>query len=150
MSAAATPEILIVDDQDDDVELTRISFRRAGLEVALHHAGNGREGLDYLRQRIEAGGGRPDLVLLDLNMPVMDGREMLLELLDDEGLRDLPVVIFTTSADPVDVEAMYRLRCNTYVTKPVGLEAMVGFVRDLHQYWFSIASLPDADRLREE
>lgn len=141
----ATPAILIVDDQEDDVELTRISFRRAGVTVDLHHATNGREGMDYLRQRIDAGGRRPDLLLLDLNMPVMNGREMMGEILNDDALRDLPVVIFTTSSDPLDIADLYRLRCSTYVTKPVGLEAMITFARDLHQYWFSIAKLPDAE-----
>ena len=84
----------------------------------------------------------PDLILLDLNMPVMDGREVLAEIVNDEALRHLPVVVLTTSYEAEDVHKMYQLRCNSYITKPVDFEKFVEAVRKLEDYWLTVVVLP--------
>jgi CheY-like chemotaxis protein len=84
----------------------------------------------------------PDLILLDLNMPVMDGREVLAELVEDDRLNHLPVVILTTSADAQDVLEMYKLRCSSYATKPVNLDQFLGIIQGISEYWFTVVVRP--------
>ena len=84
----------------------------------------------------------PDLILLDLNMPVMDGREVLAELVEDDRLNHLPVVILTTSADAQDVLEMYKLRCSSYATKPVDLDQFLGIIQGISEYWFTVVVRP--------
>jgi CheY-like chemotaxis protein len=84
----------------------------------------------------------PDLILLDLNMPVMDGREVLAELVEDDRLNHLPVVILTTSADAQDVLEMYKLRCSSYATKPVDLDQFRGIIQGISEYWFTVVVRP--------
>jgi len=136
-------EVLLVDDNDDDVELTRIAFRRARLGLNMHRAANGEECMAFLRKEgAYAMVPTPDIVLLDLNMPRMDGREVLREIVADERLRHLPVVVLTTSDAESDVLASYRLRCNSYIVKPVGFENFAEVVRRLADYWFELVVLP--------
>lgn len=136
-------EVLLVEDNLGDVILTKEGFRNARLLVNLHHVENGEDCLAFLKKE-----GRyqdaptPDLILLDLNMPKMDGREVLAELVADEQLRHLPVVILTTSAGDADVLKMYNLRCSSYIVKPVDFEQFQRVVQSIGEYWFSLVVLP--------
>ena len=143
MENARLAEILLVEDNEDDVVLTRRGFERAKLKVKLHHVENGRECLAFLRkQGAYADAPTPDLILLDLNMPLMDGREVMREIAKDEDLSKLPVVILTTSAAEQDLLEMYKLRCSTYVTKPIDFRQFQDVIAGLHNYWFTVAVLP--------
>lgn len=140
---ARPAEILLVEDNLDDVLLTRMGFERAGAPVNLHHVENGEECLAFLRkQGIHGEAPTPDLILLDLNMPIMDGREVLSEMNADPALRQIPVVVLTTSADEQDLQDLYRLRCNSYIVKPVDFDQFQAAIEALCHYWFSIAALP--------
>lgn len=142
---ARPAHILLVEDNEDDVELTRQSLLRSKLDVNLHHVGNGEQCMDYLRRRGDYSAvSTPDLILLDLNMPVMDGREVLAELQTDDRLSAIPVVVLTTSSDPRDIAETYRLRCNSYVTKPVDFKEFQKKITEIYEYWFSVVALPQA------
>jgi len=117
MEAGRPAEVLLVEDNDDDVFLTRKSLENASLAVNLYHVENGQECMAFLlKQGSYADKPTPDLILLDLNMPVMDGREVLAEIVNHEQLCKLPVVILTTSEAEADVLNMYKLRCSSYIT----------------------------------
>lgn len=138
--------VLLVEDNPDDVELTRLGFARAKLDVNLLHVENGEECMRMLRKEGEyADAPTPDLVLLDLNLPVMDGREVLAEIVRDEALRVLPVVVLSTSSDARDVQHVYKLRCSSYITKPVDFADFQGVVDQLKSYWFGLVVLPSED-----
>lgn len=131
--------ILLVEDNPDDVELTRIAFAEAKIANHLIVVGDGVEALDYLFAR-----GRhadrdpedlPSIVLLDLNLPKVDGREVLQAIRADDRTRALPVVVLTTSAEPFDVEASYALGVNSYIRKPVDFEQFVWAVKQVGLYW---------------
>ena len=117
------PDLLLVEDEPADAFLTRIAFEEAGIAVRIHHVGNGREALDFLRRKppYEAA-PRPVLVLLDLNMPRMNGHEFLAEKQGDDALTDLPVVVLTTSDVERDVEACRANGADDYIVKPVDVE----------------------------
>lgn len=135
--------ILLVEDNQNDVVLARAAFKRAKLAVDLYHVENGQQCLDFLRKRgLYAGMPTPDLVLLDLNMPIMDGREALQELVADDSLRHLPVVILTTSSAEKDILDMYKLRCSSYIIKPIDFNQFVRIVDETINYWFSVVVLP--------
>jgi CheY-like chemotaxis protein len=132
-------EILLVEDNPDDVELTRLAFEEAQVANTLTVVRDGAEALDYLFAR-----GRyadrdpqdlPSLVLLDLNLPKLDGREVLQAIRNDERTRSLPVVVLTTSAEPFDVEASYTLGVNSYIQKPVDFNQFVWAVKQVGLYW---------------
>ena len=131
--------ILLVEDNPDDVELTRIAFAEAKIANPLHVVGNGVEALDYLFGRgawaDQARHEPPALVLLDLNMPRMDGREVLQAIRADSETRSLPVVVMTTSAEPFDVEACYSLGANSYIRKPVDFGQFMWAVKQVGMYW---------------
>ncbi len=136
-------EVLLVEDNPDDVELMRIGFRRAKFAVNLHHVGNGEECMAFLRREAPyTDVPRPDLVLLDLNMPRMDGREVLAEIDKDEALSHIPVVVLTSSDADSDVLASYRLSCSSYIVKPVDFEQFSSVVRGIGDYWFTLVVLP--------
>lgn len=138
--------ILLADDDPADVMLTRRAFKNARLQNALHVVNDGEELLEYLRRTGRyappADAPFPDLVLLDLNMPRMDGREALVEILRDPALHALPVVVLTTSQQEADVLRTYDLGANSFISKPVNLEGLVRVVKALDNYWFQIVSLP--------
>ncbi|HZX33687.1 MAG TPA: response regulator [Rhodocyclaceae bacterium] len=143
---ARPAEILLVEDNQDDVLLARRGFERAQLPVRLHHVENGEECMAFLRKTgAFAGVPTPDLVLLDLNMPVMDGREVLAEMVADAVLRRLPVVVLTTSADERDVLEMYRYRCSSYIVKPVDFDQFLAAIQTIGRYWFTVAVLPSGE-----
>jgi chemotaxis family two-component system response regulator Rcp1 len=136
-------EILLVEDNEDDVILTRECFRAAKLAVNLHHVENGQECMAFLLNQPPFENQPPvDLVLLDLNMPVMDGREVLLAINANPTLNHVPVVVLTTSAAETDILKMYKLRCNSYIVKPVKFEQFIEVVRTLGDYWLTLVALP--------
>ncbi len=130
--------ILLVDDNDDDVEAAMRAFKRTNLKNAIVRAATGMEALGMLREHKV----RPALILLDLNMPGLDGRRVLAILKADSELKKIPVVILTTSSDERDVEECYQLGANTYVQKPVDLDGLFAAIQRLKDYWFEIALLP--------
>ncbi len=136
-------DILLVDDSSIDVKLTRKAFERERFLVNLHHVENGEECLAYLRKQGKyADVTTPDLILLDINMPVMDGHEVLAELVKDENLKHLPVVVLTSSEDERDVLMMYKLRCNAYLTKPVDSLKFQEVVKLLNAFWMTVVVMP--------
>ena len=132
-------EILLVEDNPDDVELTRIAFREAKVANNLVVVNDGAEALDYLFARGAYADRNPDdlpsIVLLDLNLPKVDGREVLQAIRGNDRTRSLPVVVLTTSTEPFDVEASYALGVNSYIQKPVDFERFVWAVQQVGLYW---------------
>jgi two-component system response regulator len=136
-------QILYAEDNDNDVELTRLGFKKAKLAVNLHHVRDGEECMAFLRKQGRfATAPTPDILLLDLNMPRMDGREVLQEVAADEALRHLPVVVLTTSHSEEEILKMYKLRCSSYIVKPIDLEQFWQLIRSLSDYWFTVVVLP--------
>ena len=139
------PQVLLVDDSEDDFLLAQEGFSEAGVKVDLHYVENGRECMDFLRRTGRfAGAPHADLVLLDLNMPLMSGREVLSEMVLDPKLKHLPVVVMTTSAASEEVLSLYRLRCNAFMIKPTGFDEFVRQIKVLSDYWFSVIQRPPA------
>lgn len=144
--APKTNIILMADDDDDDRLLTRDAVAEAGLEGNLLFVQNGEELLDYLCRRGKyhepSSAPRPGLILLDLNMPLKDGREALREIRADPELRRIPVVVLTTSKADTDIGAIYELGANSFISKPFQFEALVTVMKMLSQYWFKTVELP--------
>lgn len=135
--------VLIVDDDPGDVLLVREVLERAGHTRAVHVASNGQEAVDFLRRRGEyTGVPRPDIVLLDLNMPHKDGRQVLAEIKTDQGLLGIPTLVFTASQDPADIAKSYSLHANAYITKPVNLDALTDVVIRIEEFFAQVAALP--------
>ena len=136
-------EVLLVEDNENDVELTRQAFKKSKLIVNLHHVKDGEECMAFLRKHDNyAYAPTADLILLDLNMPRKDGREVLAEVAADECLRHLPIVILTTSADEQEILKMYMLRCSSYIVKPVDFAQFVRVIQLISEYWFTVVVLP--------
>ena len=143
LDQARFAEVLLVEDNQHDVILTQQAFKQARMTIHLHHVKNGIECMAFLRKETPYENvPTPDLILLDLNMPIMDGREVLEAISQDDTLNHLPVVILTTSEDEKDIYKMYRLRCSSYIVKPVDLNQFIHVVRELSEYWFTIVVLP--------
>jgi two-component system response regulator len=138
-------EVLLAEDNDNDVELTRQGFRSAKLLVNLHRVKDGEECLAFLRKEGEyVNAPTPDLILLDLNMPKVGGREVLAEMMADQRLKSLPVVVLTTSEQDEEISKMYQMRCSSYIVKPVDFEQFLKVVRAIGEYWFTVVVLPKA------
>jgi CheY-like chemotaxis protein len=135
-------EVLVVDDEQGDVELIRLALDQGRFACNVTVAINGREALDVLRNRPFRTGRSPDLVLLDLNMPQMNGHEVLREMKDDAQLSSIPVVVLTTSDTEKDVVSCYGLRAGGYVTKPVEIDTLVRVVHCIEAYWFETVRRP--------
>lgn len=136
-------EVLLVEDSAPDVRLTQEALKKAKVRNNLSIARDGEEAMDFLRQRGKfVGSPRPDLILLDLNMPRKDGREVLAEIKEDRGLSTIPVVVLTTSNEDRDVLESYELHANCYITKPVGLSQFLEAIRRIDDFWLSIVRLP--------
>jgi CheY-like chemotaxis protein len=142
--------ILLADDDPDDCEMTRLAFQKNRLANQFFTVGDGEELLDYLHHRGRYGppaeSPTPGLILLDLNMPRMDGREALAEIKADLVLRRIPIVVLTTSKADADILRTYDLGTNSFITKPVTFASLVEVARILGQYWFQIVTLPAAGR----
>lgn len=138
-----TVEILLVEDNPGDVRLTQEALKEGSLDYSLSVVGDGEEALDFLYRRDGyESSPRPDLVLLDLNLPKRDGREVLAEIKEDADLRRIPVVILTTSEAEQDVVQTYDLHANCYITKPVDLNEFIEVVQSIEMFWLTLVELP--------
>ena len=136
-------EILLVEDNPSDVILTQIAMRQCKIANNLRVARDGEEALQVLRAEGEfASQPRPDLILLDLNLPRMDGRELLTVIKSDPVLRTIPVVVLTTSEEERDVVESYALHANAYIAKPIDMDQFVRVVKAVDDFWFGIVTLP--------
>lgn len=136
-------ELLLVEDNDSDALLTRSAIERAHPELKLHRVKDGIECMQFLRREGEfANAPAVQLILLDLNMPRMDGREVLAALSEDETLRHIPVVILTTSRAESEILKMYSLQCSSYIVKPLNFNEFEEAIQVLTNYWLSVAALP--------
>jgi CheY-like chemotaxis protein len=136
-------EVLLVEDDPGDVLMTKEAFEDYKLQNTLYVVNDGAEAMDFLRRQGEhADAPRPDLVLLDLNLPRMDGREVLQAIKSDPALASIPVVILTTSEAEEDVLRSYSLHANAYVTKPVDFERFIQVVRQIDDFFVSVVRLP--------
>lgn len=136
-------EVLLVEDSPGDVRLTQEAFRDANRLIRLHVASDGVEAMKFLRREgIHSQSPRPDLILLDLNLPKMDGREVLKLIKDDNSLRLIPTVILTTSDSEADIVKSYQLKANCYLSKPVELDAFETLVKSINDFWLTKAKLP--------
>jgi chemotaxis family two-component system response regulator Rcp1 len=138
--------ILLVEDSPGDVRLTQEAFRDANPAIHLHVANDGVEAMAFLRREgLHVDAPRPDLILLDLNLPKMDGREVLARIKEEHSLRMIPTVILTTSESEVDIVKSYQLSANCYLTKPVQLDAFENLVKSINDFWLTKAKLPPQD-----
>jgi two-component system, chemotaxis family, response regulator Rcp1 len=135
--------VLLVEDSPGDVRLTQEAFHDADPSIELHVATDGVEAMAFLRrQGIHAKATRPDFILLDLNLPRMDGREVLALIKGDDDLKTIPTVILTTSDAEADILTSYQLRANCYLSKPVQLEEFEGLVKSINDFWLTTVKLP--------
>jgi CheY-like chemotaxis protein len=136
-------EVLLVEDSPSDAHLTIREFSKAKIANNLHWIEDGETAMKYLRQQDEfANAPRPDLILLDLNLPGMDGREVLAEVKSDSKLKRIPIVILTTSNDEQDVLHSYNLNANCYVTKPIDIDRFIHVVQLINEFWLAAVMLP--------
>lgn len=143
MTTVEPLQILLVEDDPGDVELTRESLSDSKLAINISVAGDGVEAMAFLRKEGEYSSAvTPDLILLDLNMPRKDGREVLAEIKADDSLKMIPVVILTTSSAETDIVKSYDLGANCYVTKPVGFDQFAKVVDAIEDFWFTVVKLP--------
>ena len=143
MTDKTTGDILLVEDNDLDVILTRQCFGHIAPEITIHRVADGMQAMAFLRnEETHADAPTPDLILLDLNLPVMTGQEVMSEILRDEHLQLLPVIVLTNSQSSDDVLRMYRSRASSYIRKPVDFVEFEKIVRRIVQYWFEVVMLP--------
>jgi chemotaxis family two-component system response regulator Rcp1 len=136
-------EVLLVEDSAGDVRLTREALKDTKMRISLNVLSDGAEAMAYLRrEKTHAEASRPDLILLDLNLPKKDGRDVLKEIKESDALKSIPVVILTTSASPMDVERSYQLHANCYITKPMDLRGFTKVLQSIEQFWLSVVKLP--------
>ncbi len=142
-------DILLVEDSPADVRLTREALKEAKVLNALHVVQDGIAALAFLRQQGQyAASPRPDLILLDLNLPKKDGREVLAEIKQEEALRRIPVVVLTTSRAEEDIVRSYDLHANAYVTKPVDLPQFLKVIQSFEEFWLAVVTLPPRNNLK--
>lgn len=136
-------DVLLIEDNPGDQELTREALKRGRINNTLHVVDDGEDAMAFLRQQGEyAGVVRPGLILLDLNLPKMDGREVLKQIKQDHSLKTIPVVVLTTSESERDVLQSYQLNANCYLTKPVEFKDFIEVISVLEQFWFTLVKLP--------
>ncbi|MCF6154585.1 MAG: response regulator [Candidatus Brocadia sp.] len=136
-------EILLVEDSPGDVRLTQEALKEAKMRNNLHIVGDGVEAMSFLRKKDKyANAPRPDLILLDLNLPKKDGREVLAEIKSEEDLKSIPVVVLTISKSEEDILRSYNLHANCYVTKPIDFDQFTTVVKAIENFWFTIVKLP--------
>ncbi len=140
-------DILLVEDNPSDVYLTEEALRSVGVTSRLHVASDGVEAMAFLRREgMHMEAPRPDIVLLDLNLPRKDGRRVLVEVKEDEALRRIPIIVLTTSNAPSDVVKCYDLHANCYIVKPVDFDQFETVIRAIEEFWFQYVTLPQADQ----
>jgi len=138
-------EVLLVEDNEGDARLAQEALRDGKFRVGYNHVWDGEEAMDFLRRKGKhTAAPRPDIILLDLNLPRMDGREVLAEIKKDDDLKRIPVVILTTSSAERDVLCAYGLYANCYVTKPVTMVEFIKAVTAIEEFWLTIVKLPSA------
>jgi chemotaxis family two-component system response regulator Rcp1 len=136
-------EVLLVEDSPGDVRLTKEAFRDANSSIHLHVASDGVEAMAFLRREgAHTRAPRPDLILLDLNLPKMDGREVLANIKEDASLKTIPTVILTTSEAEADILKSYQLQANCYLSKPAQLDAFESLVKSINDFWLTKVKLP--------
>ena len=136
-------QVLLIEDSPGDVRLTQEAFRDANRSIQLHVAADGLEAMAFLRREgIHRDSPRPDLILLDLNLPLMDGREVLAQIKADDLLKTIPTVILTTSTADADILRSYQLQANCYLSKPVRLDEFEDLVKSINDFWLTKATLP--------
>lgn len=136
-------EILLVEDNPGDIRLAQEAFKESNVCNNLHVVEDGREAIDFLRKKGKyADTPRPDIILLDLNLPVIDGRDVLAEIKEDKSLRSVPVLVLTTSRAEEDVIKSYNMHANCFITKPVDMERFIEVVKTIEEFWFNIVKLP--------
>jgi CheY-like chemotaxis protein len=136
-------QVLLVEDNPGDAHLTRIALQDGKMQIQLSIVEDGVEAMAFLRRQGKyAHAPHPDLILLDLNLPKKDGREVLAEIKADESIRRIPIVVLTTSQAEEDILQAYDLRANCYITKPVGFDQFVRIVQSIEDFWFTIVKLP--------
>jgi chemotaxis family two-component system response regulator Rcp1 len=141
-------EVLLVEDNPGDVRLAREAFRDVNTNVRLHLASDGTEAMAFLMQRgAHLRAPRPDLILLDLNLPKMDGREVLAQIKGDKNLKMIPTIILSSSETDADVLTSYKLQANCYLRKPAQWEAFDGLVRDINTFWLTKIRFPQQARI---
>jgi CheY-like chemotaxis protein len=142
-SAEKVIDILLVEDSETDAELTLEALKQGKLQNVVNHVKDGEEALRYLYQQDEFKDAlRPDLILLDLNMPKLDGREVLKRIRNDESLKVIPVVVLTTSSHDKDIHESYGLAANSYIVKPVDLNSFFDVVKEISNFWVRVVALP--------
>jgi chemotaxis family two-component system response regulator Rcp1 len=140
---SAMIEVLLVEDSPGDVRLTREALKDAKMHISLQVVSDGIEAMAYLnREKNYPAAPRPDLILLDLNLPKKDGRDVLKEIKESDALKTIPVVILTTSASQADIDRSYQLHANCYITKPVNLQGFITVVQSIDSFWLSVVKLP--------
>jgi len=144
IGAGGSPiDVLLVEDSIGDVRLTQEALREANRAIHLHVAVDGIEAMSFLRREgPHARAPRPDLILLDLNLPKMDGREVLAQIKADDSLKTIPTIILTTSEAEADITKSYQLQANCFLSKPVQLEAFESLVKSINDFWLTKAKLP--------
>ena len=136
-------EVLLVEDSPGDVRLTRETFRDVNTSIHLHVATDGIEAMAFLRREgAHVNAPRPSIILLDLNLPKMDGREVLAHIKEDASLKMIPIIILTTSDAQADIAKSYELQANCYLSKPVQLDAFESLVRSINDFWMTKVKLP--------
>jgi two-component system response regulator len=140
-------EILLVEDNPGDADLTREAMENNKMHVAMHVVGDGVEAMAFLRRTGKyVNAPRPDIVLLDLNLPKKDGKEVLAEIKADQDLKRIPVVILTISKDEEDILKSYNLHANCYITKPIDLNQFVKVAKSIEDFWLTIVKLPPSEQ----
>jgi CheY-like chemotaxis protein len=141
-----THPILLVEDSPEDLEVTRRAFKKANVSNELYHCEDGDDALDFLYKKGKYSDSKdiplPGIILLDLNLPGTDGRDVLAQVKNDPDLKTIPVIVLTTSSDPRDISQCYSDGANSYIQKPVNLSGFVKAVEQLKEYWFEIVILP--------
>ena len=136
-------EILLIEDSPSDAALTIEALKAGKIANTLTHVEDGVEAMDFLRRRGKyADAARPDLIMLDLNLPRMDGRDVLVEIKTDPDLKIIPIIVLTTSRSDEDILKSYQLNANCYITKPVDFDHFIGVVKSIENFWLTVVTLP--------
>lgn len=136
--------ILLVEDNEGDIQLTLDAFDESKINTQVSVARNGQEALDFLNKKGEfANVQRPDLILLDINIPIFNGLEVLEEIKGDEDIRKIPVIMLTTSSNEKDIERAYKNYCNSYVKKPLEMEEFMEAIVKIEEFWLQLSVLSD-------